>query len=121
MVSPSKSNGDRNTFYDNMAETRPGDVVFSFYGTLIKALGVVTAAAVTADKPAEFRSVENPWNREGWRVEVAFAKLADPIRPKDHIDRIRPTLPKKYSHFRKTGTASKRSTWRACLAIWRTC
>ena len=36
-------------------------------------------------------------------MEVAFAKLADPIRPKDHIDRIRPTLPKKYSPLQKNG------------------
>ena len=104
MWSPkTKSNGDRNTFYDNMTEAQPGDVVFSFCDTLIKAVGVVTAPADTAPKPAEFSSVANPWDQVGWHVEVTFTELEKQIRPKDHIDRIRPTLPAKYSPLQSSG------------------
>ena len=45
MWSPkANTNGARNQFYDNMTETRPGDVVFSFKDTYIKAVGIVVAA-----------------------------------------------------------------------------
>lgn len=104
MWSPkTKSNGDRNTFYDNMTQVRPGDVVFSFCDTLIKAVGVVAATAVTAPQPAEFCSVQNPWDQVGWYVQVAFTELEQRLRPKDRIDRIRPTLPTKYSPLQSSG------------------
>ena len=46
-------------FYDNMTETRPGDVVFSFKDTYVKAVGIVVGRAETVTKPTEFNSVEN--------------------------------------------------------------
>jgi hypothetical protein len=36
------ANGARNQFYENMREVSPGDVVFSFCDTRLKAIGVVT-------------------------------------------------------------------------------
>ena len=42
-----KNNGDRNPFYDFMREVRevaPGDVVFSFADTFIKAIGIGLAS-----------------------------------------------------------------------------
>ena len=45
------ANGARNQFYENMRQAAPGDVVFSFCATRIKALGVVTGAAQIAPKP----------------------------------------------------------------------
>ena len=43
MWSPKQNaNGARNQFYENMREVSPGDIVFSFCDTRIKAIGVVT-------------------------------------------------------------------------------
>ena len=47
-------NGAYNQFYENMKRARPGDVVFSFKDTLIKAVGIVTSQAVSSIKPQEF-------------------------------------------------------------------
>ena len=45
MWSPKQNaNGARNQFYENMRQVSPGDVVFSFCDTRIKAIGVVPAA-----------------------------------------------------------------------------
>ena len=50
MWSPKQNaNGARNQFYENMREVSPGDVVFSFCDTRIKAIGVVTGRR--ADRP----------------------------------------------------------------------
>src|SRR4051794_38382261 len=45
------ANGARNQFYENMRAVSPGDVVFSFCDTPIKAIGVVTGGAQTGPKP----------------------------------------------------------------------
>src|SRR3954466_4567645 len=52
MWSPKQNaNGARNQFYENMREVSPGDVVFSFCDTRIKAIGVVTGGSQTGPKP----------------------------------------------------------------------
>jgi putative restriction endonuclease len=66
MWSPKQNaNGVRNQFYENMREVSPGDVVFSFCDTRIKAIGVVTGSAQTGPKP-DFGAAGSNWSREGW-------------------------------------------------------
>lgn len=103
MWSPKQnSNGARNQFYDNMKEVQPGDVIFSFCDTKIKAIGRVTSPAETQPQP-EFRKFNEGWSTEGWFVETDFAELDNQIRPKDHIDKIRDLLPSKYSPLQQNG------------------
>jgi putative restriction endonuclease len=65
MWSPKQNaNGARNQFYENMREVSPGDVVFSFCDTRIKAVGVVTGSAQTGPKP-DFGAAGANWSREG--------------------------------------------------------
>ena len=80
-----------------------GDIIFSCKYTFIKAVGVAAGHAATVAKPTEFSIVDNPWNQEGWFVPVLFTELEMPIRPKDHIDDIRPCLPSKYSPLQLNG------------------
>jgi hypothetical protein len=43
--SPKRSKGDRfNIFYENMREISPGDLVFSFADTYIRAVGIASRA-----------------------------------------------------------------------------
>ena len=51
MWSPRNANGARNQFYENMRSVAPGDVIFSFCDTRIKAIGVVTGPAEGTDAP----------------------------------------------------------------------
>jgi len=103
MWSPKQnSNGAKNHYYDNMKEVKPGDVVFSFCDTKIKAIGRVTSLAQTQARP-EFRNFGEGWSDEGWFVETDFAELDNQIRPKDHIDKIRDYLPTKYSPLQQNG------------------
>ena len=103
MWSPKRnSNGAKNQYYDNMKEVQPGDVVFSFCDTRIKAIGRVTSLAQTQPKP-EFRNSGEGWSNEGWFVETDFSELDNQIRPKDHIDKIRDFLPTKYSPLQQNG------------------
>ena len=103
MWSPKRNaNGARNQFYENMREVAPGDVVFSFCDTRIKAIGVVTGSAQTGPKP-DFGSAGMNWSKEGWFVPVDYCALNNQIRPKDHAAVIRPFLPAKYSPLQESG------------------
>jgi putative restriction endonuclease len=98
-----KSDGSLNPFYEFMREVAPGDVIFSFSDTQIRAIGIALSTAYEAPKPAEFGSVGAYWDRIGWRVDVRFSELTNPIKPADHIAAIRPYLPTRYAPLRANG------------------
>lgn len=98
-----KANGARNPFYEFMREVSPGDVIFSFCDTEIKAIGIAQSNAYEAPKPIEFGNVGAYWDLVGWRVDVRFSKLAAPLRPATHIDLLRPYLAEKYAPLRTNG------------------
>jgi hypothetical protein len=45
----------------------------------------------------EFGNAGQNWENIGWKVKVAFTELVHQVRPKDHIDVLRPLLPERYS------------------------
>lgn len=102
--SPKKNqNNARNPFYENMREVAPGDIVFSFKGTRILAIGIAESYCWECPKPIEFGSAGANWKNIGWKVKVRFTSLSNQIRPKDHIDRLRPYLPHRYSPLQTNG------------------
>lgn len=98
-----KANGAKNQTYDNLAETSPGDVVFSYANTAIRAVGIVSARAMEKSKPAEFGAAGDSWADLGWYVPIDWSRLDVPLSPKEHIDRIAPLLPTKHSPIRENG------------------
>jgi hypothetical protein len=97
------ANGARNPFYESMREVAPGDLIFSFMDTKILAVGIAQSYCWESPKPLEFGAAGENWENIGWRVKVDFTKLAHRIRPKDHIDILRPFLPGKYSPLQPNG------------------
>lgn len=108
MWSPKTSKGGGfNQFYDNMIQVRPGDLVFSFANKQIKAVGIVSAPARSAEKPEEFGNAGNAWDNDGWLVPVDYDELVLHIKPKDHMKVLAPLLPKKYSPIRADGDGNQ--------------
>ena len=99
-------NGRRNQFYDNMTLVSPGDVVLSFCDTQIKAIGIATGVAVSAEKP-NFGTVGDQWDNEGWLITVEFQETDKPVRPKDFIEELRPQLTGKYDPLQTNGTGNQ--------------
>lgn len=97
------SNGARNQFYESMREVAPGDLIFSFVDTKIIAIGIAQSYCLESPKPTEFGTAGEYWENIGWRVKVNFTKLLNQVRPKDHIDVLRPLLPQKYSPLQHNG------------------
>jgi hypothetical protein len=97
------ANSARNLFYESMREVAPGDLIFSFVDTRIVALGTPASYCYESPKPAEFGQVGMNWETVGWRVRVRFTRLIHQVRPKDHMDRLRDSLPRRYSPLRPNG------------------
>lgn len=96
-------NGGRNPFYDFMRDVAPGDAVFSFSDTYIKAIGIVVSHAYEAPKPREFGQTGAYWDNIGWRVHVRFVELRGPIRPVENMGQLGPLLPERYAPLQQNG------------------
>lgn len=101
------ANGARNPFYEYMRGVAPGDIVFSFAGTRIAAIGIAQSTAFEAPKPAEFGSAGPNWGAIGWKIAVRFFRMHDPVRPADHMGVLRPLLPEKHSPLQVTGRGNQ--------------
>ncbi len=99
--------GQRNAAYDHMTEIRAGDVVFSFAGMEIRAVGVALGSAYEAEKPTVFGAAGDTWSATGWRVPVEFTSMDSPIRPSQHMEVLVPLLPTKYSPIRPNGVGNQ--------------
>lgn len=96
--------GKRNPFYDFMREVAPGDVVFSFADTYIKAIGIVASNAYESPKPMEFGQAGAYWDKIGWRVDVGFIELKGPVRPAEHMGQLEQRLPSRYAPLQPNGS-----------------
>lgn len=102
--SPKRNRGNgRNPFYDFMREVAPGDVIFSFADTYIKAIGIAISHAYEAPKPLEFGQAGAYWDNIGWRVDVGFSELRGPIKPAEHMLQLGPKLPERYAPLQANG------------------
>jgi len=77
-------------------------VVFSYANGLISQIGLVEAAAITALKPAEFRSAGENWSQEGWLVRLNWQPLKQPLVPQTFFELLQPLLPERYSPISTT-------------------
>ena len=98
-----KANGAVNPFYEFMREVAPGDVIFSFSDTRIRAIGIARSHAYEAPKPSEFGTVGANWDTIGWRIDVRFSELHGYIRPSEHMATIGAYLPARYAPLQKNG------------------
>jgi hypothetical protein len=94
--------GRRNQFYENMTHVRSGDIVFSFCGARIKAIGVANNEATATERP-DFGKKGKQWTNDGWKVGVEFTELQNAVRPKDFIADLVPYFTERHSPIRANG------------------
>lgn len=97
-----RADGARNYFYDTMTQVSPGDLVFSFKDTFVKAIGIIQRKAYEAPKP-DFGGEGENWLATGWLVETEFSEITNAFKPKDHMELIKPLLNEKYAPLQENG------------------
>ena len=104
MWSPKKQkDGKRLQFYENMRLVSPGDIVFSYANKNIRSVGVVQKYVCSANRPENFGSVGEVWDKDGWMVEILWYETLSSVKPKDIINELRPTLLPKYNPIDTNG------------------
>ena len=98
-----KSDGNRNYFYDTMADAEVGDIVLSYANGKLAYFGIVIEEASSVRKPDEFGATGDDWDNDGWFLPVAWQKITPAIKPKLIWDEIQHLFPQKYSPLNKKG------------------
>ena len=103
--SPKKrKDGARNVFYDFMQMVRPGDIIFSYAGGLIRGAGVAKTHCYTSPRPDEFGRIGDAWDIIGWRVDIKFSTAGAPIEPRAILSEIGPYIGVRHSPLNANGT-----------------
>lgn len=103
----SNQNGARNQTYINLTLVRPGDVVISYAGAEIRAIGVATSSFQDQLKPEVFGQTGQNWAETGWLVPVEWLVLEKPVSPKAHLADIVELLPAKHSPLQANGNGNQ--------------
>ena len=88
--------------WTSMTEVQPGDVVFSAVKQKIVAVSVANSSAYDAPRPSGFEG--GLWEANGWRVDLRFQELDQPIRIADILGDLKPKLPPVRSPLTVKGT-----------------
>jgi len=100
-------NGSINQSYINLTLTNPGDIIFSYAGGKIAAVGKIAAEVQEEERPEEFGTTGHQWDKKGWLVPVQWQPLTTPLLPKSHLASISPFLPEKYSPIQANGNGNQ--------------
>jgi putative restriction endonuclease len=110
-----RADDTRNQFYENMRIVAPGDVVYCYWETAIRAQGIVRSFGYDAPKPDEFGDAGRNWSQIGYRADVDYRRLQQPLRPRDEWLSIQPLLPTKYSPLHSESGKGLQSVYLAAL------
>lgn len=102
-----KSNGLQHKSYTNLTLVKRGDVVISYAGAEIRAIGVATEPCSERSKPVAFGRAGENWSDRGWLVPVEWTVLDSPISPKDYLAEFTLRLPNKHSPLQPNGNGNQ--------------
>jgi putative restriction endonuclease len=110
-----RADDTRNQFYENMKVVAPGDVVYCYWETAIRAQGTIRSFGYDAPKPDEFGDAGRNWSQIGYRADVDYWDLDTPLRPRDEWLSIQPLLPTKYSPLHTESGKGLQSVYLAAI------
>jgi putative restriction endonuclease len=110
-----RSDASRNQFYENMKVVAPGDAVFCYWQSAVRARGTLRSFGYDAPKLDQFGEAGRNWSQIGYRADVEYTPLRSPVRPRDEWFRIKPLLPTKHSPLHRERGIGLQSVYLAAL------
>lgn len=89
-------------YWDNVAKIQPGDIVFSYVNKKIVAISTANSYAYRAPVPRDSEA-KAVWLQNGWKVDLDYLVLIEPIPIDEVIDKLLPLLPVKFSPITVNG------------------
>lgn len=86
--------GHKHPTYETLRGVKPGDIILSYYGKAVRHYGIVRSYKYSFPKPEGFG---NQWGEWGWRCDVTFYDLAQPVSSHEHIRLLRPHMRPKHN------------------------
>ncbi|MER2268730.1 hypothetical protein [Methylobacterium oxalidis] len=83
-----------------MTKVREGDIVYSYVGQSICAVGTATSKAHDCIRPAEFEKV---WERDGWKIAVDYRDVRPKVPVVEFLEELVPLLPSRYGPLDRNG------------------
>ncbi|PTQ71100.1 HNH endonuclease [Pseudomonas sp. GV071] len=99
--------GARNQTYLNLKLVSPGDIIVSYAGAEIRAIGVAKVLYQEKPKPEAFGRNGQNWSESGWLVPVEWTVLSKPVSPKQNLADIVDYLPSKHSPLQRNGNGNQ--------------
>lgn len=84
-----------------MQLVQPGDLIFSGVDNAVRAVSQPSQAAYTAHRP-DARDADH-WDAEGWRLDVAYTNLIEPLDYASWVPNILQEMPARHSAFTSAG------------------
>lgn len=91
--------------YDLMCSVQPGDLVFSYFNSAIRAVGVVMNEARSYARP-DFGLANRFWESDGWLIDVQFQLLDNCFDPKSLLHEYRIHGPTTHGPINSIGGAN---------------
>jgi uncharacterized protein DUF3883 len=88
--------------WQNMTGVQRGDVIFSYVEQAIISVAVAEDKAYRSPRPFRSSAAEL-WEKDGWRIDVAYDPVDPPMPIAPLADRLSTLLPERYSPLTKDG------------------
>ena len=107
---PRRETGPRNRTQDNVRAAAPGDLILSYAGGLIGAVGRVADHAFPAPRPAGFSHADAPHGPDGWRLPVHWVPVDPPVRPAPlYASDLAPLMPARHAPLNALGRGEQKA------------
>lgn len=106
MWAPKKNKkGAKMHYWENLTFVEPGDTIFSGFSGALRSVSKPRAKAFDAIRPEP--ALDEQWENEGWRIDLEYTELENPLFYSSWLPAIQTELPGKYSPFNSNGQANQ--------------
>jgi HNH endonuclease len=89
--------GNNRYYWKLMRDVTAGDIIFSHWDRCVRAIGIATSGCREHFRPASFGLAGAAWQQVGWRVDVSYSLVSDPLMPSAHGNSLSPLVSQAYS------------------------
>jgi putative restriction endonuclease len=98
--------GNQRRHHTILGDMSPGDLILSYVGRRIVAIGFVASDPEHRPKPDDLDAAER-WQRDGWWVAVRFTLIPTPLEVPPLTSRLLQVLPAQHSPLNRDGTGAQ--------------